>query len=194
MRKILILIFLLLCLSERAFAYQVCFEGVAAEEIRELISSISQLQTKQDRPPPTLFTLKKRAEKDKKAILSALHSFGFYEPDVSISYTGEFPHTTVLLQITSGPQYLFSDLSLVDSQGVPWWVRERCLNLQIGLPARADLILDTEEQILEELGGCGYPLACVAERKVVVDQACKGVSVTYVIEPGPLAYFRSFFY
>ena len=175
--------------SLEAFAYQVCFEGIAVQDIQELISSISQLQTKQDRPPPTLFTLKKRAEKDKKAIICAMHSFGYYEADVCLVYSGEFPDTTVRVQITPGPQYVFNKLSLVDSEGVPWWVRERCLNLQIGFPARSDKILDTEEQILEELGGCGYPLACIVERMIVVDQECKGVSVTYVIEAGPLAYF-----
>lgn len=189
MRKILILILLLLILSQRAIAYQVCFEGFASEEIREVIASISQLQTKKDRPPPTLFTLKKRAELDKIAIIRALHSFGFYEADVDLVYCGIFPDTTVRLQIALGPQYVFNTLSIVDGEGIPWWVREKCLNLQIGFPARSDVILDTEEQILEELGGCGYPLACVVDRVVEVDQDCKGVSVSFVIEPGPLAYF-----
>jgi len=188
MRKILILIPLLL-LSSKAFTYEVSFEGIAVQEIRELISSISQLHTKQDHPPPTFFTLKRRAEADKKSIINALHSFGLYEANVCLIYQGTFPDTTVLVHIDPGPQYIFNQLSIVDSDGTPWWVRERCLNLRVGSPAYSSVILDTEEQILAELGACGYPLACIADRQVVVNQESKEVNVTYIVEPGPIAYF-----
>ncbi len=189
MRKMLILIFLLFNLGQTLLAYQVIFEGVESKEIREVISSISKLDTEQDRAPPTFFTLKKRAEGDKKNIIKALHAFGFYEGEIHLLYHGEFPQVTVRVQIFLGDQYFFNGLNVIDDQGVPFMIRESPLALEMGLPARSDVILDTEEEIVDQLAACGYPMASILNREVVVDQACKGVSVNYIIQPGPLAYF-----
>lgn len=183
------LIFILLTLPRVVGAYQVCFEGVPTEEILTTITSVSHLYSESDRPPPTPFTLKKRAESDKKILIQVMHSYGFYEAEVELIYLGEFPDTTIRVQFTAGPQYLFGAMDIVDEENNPLFLNQASLDLKGGCPARSDVILDTQEQILEQLGYCGYPLASVVDRQVVVDQECKYVFVTYVVESGPIAYF-----
>jgi len=189
MRKWLIFIFLVLSTERVNGAYQVSFEGITSKEVLEVIEAVSQLQSDADRPPPTFFTLKKRVESDKINILQVLHSYGYYQADISIKYLGEFPDTTIRVQITTGPQYVFGSLLILDQEGNPLCINEPKLSLQTGCPARSDVILDTEEQILMEVGACGYPLATISNRSVIVDQANQTVNVTYTVYSGPLAYF-----
>ncbi|NGX61781.1 MAG: Translocation and assembly module TamA [Chlamydiae bacterium] len=170
-------------------AYQVSFTGAAPREVYETIEVVSQLKSEQDRPPPTLFTLKKRTERDKKTILEVLHAYGYYEGDVEISYVGAFPNTTVQIQIFAGPCYSFESLGVVDVWGIPLSLRIADFPVQVGCPALAESVLATEEEILGQLAYMSYPLATIANREVVVDQETKRVSVTFVVDSGPIAYF-----
>jgi translocation and assembly module TamA len=188
MRKFLILILLTFVYSLKTAAYQVCLEGIMSEEISLAIESVSQLKSEMHRPAPTFLTLQKRGEADKKAFIDVMHSFGFYDADVALIYWGAFPDTTVRSVISPGPQYVFKEIAIIDLQGMPLaGVETYCP--KIGSAARADVILNAEEYLLNGLGASGYPQANIADRKVWVDQESKSVSVTYVVDPGPLAYF-----
>lgn len=184
-----VLALILLCLSPYLAAYQVSFEGEMTQEIFLTIQEVSQLESDRERPPPTLFTLKRRAESDKKTLLQVLHAFGYYEGQIEITYLGAFPDTTVRLCFDLGPLYTFNTLSVIDEEGEPLCFDPCDLALQPGCPARSDVVLDTQDQILDEIGHLGYPFASMSDREVVVDQASKCVDVTYVVSPGPLAYF-----
>lgn len=179
-------IFLFLFLLTHLFAYQVSFEGNLSEEIFLMINAVSHLENEKSRPPPTLFTLKKRAESDKKTLLQALHSFGYYEAEITLSYWGEFPHTIVRVCFQPGPLYTVSSLVIVDEVDNPIPLPG---SLEIGTPALSASILNLEDQILEKIIAQGYPFASIQDRKVIVDQETKCVSVSYEVEKGPLAYF-----
>lgn len=181
--------FILLTLFSQAFAYQVSFEGNLPEEVFETATAISQLESECDRPPPTLFTLKKRAEGDKKTLLQVIHAFGYYEGGIEIDYFGVFPDTTVRIFFKPGPVYTFDSLCILDEEGDPLCIDTSELAVQIGCPARSDMILDAQDQILEKIACWGYPLSSIVDREVIVDQESKRVSVTYVVHPGPIAYF-----
>lgn len=192
MRKCLIIIFLFFPLFAYSFlhgAYQVNFENIPSEEIRETIHSVSQLQTEQERPPPTFFTLKKRAESDKKTILQILHAYGYYEAEIGIIYLGNFPDTTIRVQIIPGPQYLFGSLEILNKNGTFLMIPQASLNIKAGCPALSSLIIDSEEQILLEVEKCGYSFPSIFKRDVIVDQESKKVFVSFTVDPGPLAYF-----
>lgn len=181
--------FILLLTASPLAAYQVCFEGVASTEIREVIASVSKLNSDQARPPPTFFTLKKRAESDKKALIEVMHAFGYYDAEVSLIYWGKFPDITIRVEIETGAQYFFESLVIKDENGLPLLIDSDEFNIKIGSPVRADVILDTQEQILEELGSCGHPHASIVDRIVTADQESKTVFVEFIVAPGPLAYF-----
>lgn len=187
MRRFLLLISL--CFCSHLFAYQVSFEGNLPEEIFTTVSEVSQLESERCRPPPTLFTLKKRAEADKKTLLQVLHAFGFYEGEIEISYFGSFPDTTVRVFFNPGRVYTFSSLTVFDEQGQTLCLDTSAFALKIGCPARSDAVLETQDQILTQIACSGYPLSGIVDRKVIVDQESKTVSVVYVAHTGPLAYF-----
>ncbi|MCH9626624.1 MAG: Translocation and assembly module subunit TamA [Chlamydiales bacterium] len=177
----------LFCLCIPAYAYQVSFEGDLPDEIFCMASEISQLESDKERPPPTLFTLKKRAESDKKTLIGMMHAYGYYESEITIDYLGAFPDTTVRLYFEPGPVYTFGSVELLYEEETPLYLSD--LGLKIGCPARSDTILDTQEQIEEQIACLGYPMAAITGREVVVDQECKQVFVTYTLHKGPIAYF-----
>jgi translocation and assembly module TamA len=179
----------LIAIPHLGSAYQVCFEGNVSLEIKDAIESISQLLNEKSHPPPTFFTLKKRAESDKKTVIQLLHAFGFYEADVSLIFLGEFPDTTIRLQIFPGIQYCFGPPAIVNEENMSMEFCLSNLSLKGGLPARSDVILESEEKIFETLAANGFPLARILKREVVVDQDSKLVFVKYIVNSGPLAYF-----
>ncbi len=188
MRKLLIFILLIAFLSFKADGYQISFEGLPSVEIFDIVDSVSELKSTTLRQAPSLFTLKKRAESDKNAIIDVMHAFGFYDAEVTLHFLGEFPDTLVQIVVSSGPQYYFGEVTMTDNKSNPLSISGD-FSVTMGLPARTDAILDTEEQILNLLGSEGYPLATLVNRDVVVDQASKTVCVAYTIDMGPIAYF-----
>jgi translocation and assembly module TamA len=63
------------------------------------------------------------------------------------------------------------------------------VGLKIGGPATAQPVLAAEQRIVRTLSEQGFPLARVADRRVVVDRATKTMDVTYTVDAGPLAAF-----
>ncbi|MFZ0565385.1 MAG: BamA/TamA family outer membrane protein [Chlamydiales bacterium] len=190
MKRLLAIFFLLvLCKGTLLGAYRISFEGAVSSTLLTTIKSVSRLETEKNSPPPTFFILKKWGESDKQNLIQVLHAYGFFEGDIDIEYLGEFPDVLVSVQIKRGPQYYFDSLSICDEQNMPISLSPSSLDLKVGCPALSEVILNTEDQILEQLACCGYPLAALANREVVVDQATKRVSVTYSVSRGPLAYF-----
>lgn len=170
-------------------AYQIHFEGAPTIEILSIIESVSHLNSEKSRPPPTLFTLKKRAESDKKILVQVLHAYGYYEGTIRIEYLGTFPDTTVTVQIESGPEYHFGPPLLSDENGENLRFPDLTLDLKEGCLARADVILDTQDQILEHIACLGYPLAKIERQQVVVDQKTKTVHVSYILCKNERAFF-----
>ena len=63
------------------------------------------------------------------------------------------------------------------------------LDITLWEPALPSEILKAEDNLIDILNNEGYPLAKIAKRNVVADQATKQVSVTFTVEQGPLANF-----
>ncbi len=78
---------------------------------------------------------------------------------------------------------------ILEEDGMPLCLAESSFSLRPGYAATSDAVLDTQDQILEQISCMGYPLASIIDRQVVVDQESKKVFVTFVVSRGPLAYF-----
>ncbi|MEZ5314761.1 MAG: BamA/TamA family outer membrane protein [Chlamydiales bacterium] len=178
-----------LSFSSPFFAYHISFEGDLPEEIFTTISAASQLNNDYNHPPPTFFILKKQAEKDKKTLLQVLHAFGYYDGEIEIHYSGQFPNTTVHIFFNLGQAYTFDAITILDQEKLALCLDTSTFKLKIGDPAHSNSVIETQEEILMQMHSFGYPLALVHDRKVLVDQENKSVSVTYIVQSGPLAYF-----
>lgn len=76
-----------------------------------------------------------------------------------------------------------------DSNSCPEVPLEK-LGIELGGPALPLKILEAEDLLLEYLNYQGYPLADIAKREVVADQAAFTISVKLFVDPGPLAYLN----
>jgi translocation and assembly module TamA len=63
------------------------------------------------------------------------------------------------------------------------------IGLKPGQPFRTADLLNGEEELLRKLKNRGFPFPEIADRRVVVDHATQYVSVTLVVNPGPVATF-----
>lgn len=84
----------------------------------------------------------------------------------------------------------------VDSQKPDELMAENCCHISLGdigvqlkKPANAKVILDAELKVLGRLSECGFPLAKVENREVIVDGKTKGVRVFLDVKTGPKAKF-----
>lgn len=189
-KQITLLSILLLFFSFAEANYRVGFYNIPSPEIYETMQSISQLVGSQKNPPPTLFTLKKRAEADLPLFKDVLRAYGYFDAYITLGYQGTFPNITVTVLVSPGPSYRFSAINIEDAEGNPLTIcNHNSLALQIGCPARFDTILDTKDQIKHEMSCLGYPFAEIIDHKIIVDQESKELSVTYRVNKGEIAHF-----
>lgn len=178
------------------FGYEVVFDEVKDPEALKLIQSVSQLEKLKNTSSITLTGLKRRAEWDMTNLIKALHSLAYYNAkvDFSIENQGEL----VLVKVDLGPVYPLSDFQIIYTQnGAPWepetacWIDFKDLKIELGKPAKPELILNAEDILLDQLNLKGYAFATIQKHEVLVDQQQKNVQVILYADIGPLTYFGS---
>ena len=178
--------------AEPQAKYSVQFEGVKGD-LRELIESVSRLKTFENRPPPILAGIERRAEGDVEELNEVLRSEGYYDGHVSYSIAEEQTPARVTVTIDPGPEYILTEFNIryVDAdkqqRGTPQGAETPMIPL--GVRARAPVIVADEARLVDSLTRHGYPYARAVDRKVVVDHRSRTVGVTVDIEPGPLGHF-----
>jgi len=182
-------------------AYAVVIEGSVDDDVRETMKLTSTLVTLRDQPPPTLLALRRRAEGDIPGLVQVLHSFGYYDGEVTfrVDSYGDDP-AVVTLVIDQGRVYLLKKMEVyaVGTEGVELTAEERkiieslrarALGLPLGDPALATDIVAARERLLAAIAKHGYPLAGLIKEDVVVDKAAREVTVVYRIVLGKKAFF-----
>ena len=175
------------------FRYRAEFTGVDEKPLLALLESASQLMTLADRPPPTLAALERRVRADLDRLNKVLRSQGYY--DARLDYrleTNEKP-VRVFVDIATGVRYLLDEYTIrysgpgSDDPDLP---RDAgSIGLTLGQPARAEIVVDARQRLMETLANVGHPLAKVVEQSVVVDHASDSMSVVIDITPGERARF-----
>lgn len=150
-------------------------------------------------------SLLQAAQARRARIASALRSKGYYDARViatvdnhpiedasaldAIGAEPEAQKANFVFNVATGPVYRVTDLELdgpkevVDYPGVD----RGKLSLVPGQPADAATILNTENQILDQVRDHGYALAKIVRREVLIDHATREAKVTYYLQPGPTA-------
>ena len=178
--------------SGPAVKYSVRFEGVK-NSLHDLISSVSRLKTFENKPPPTIAGVRRRARDDVDKIGEVLRSEGYYEGHVRFAIDRDQSPVKVTFTIETGPEYTLSqyDIRYVTDDGTQRLAPEgaETPKIPLGMRARAPLIVGYEGRIVDSLTRHGYPYAKAVDRKVVVDQRTRTVAVTVDVNPGPLGRF-----
>jgi translocation and assembly module TamA len=165
-------------------SYNVEFEGLDDPRTLREIKLASHLTSLKRRPPASINALRYRADSDIPELIKVLQARGYYEGTVNIQIQKINKDLNVTVMIDPGPRYRLEayDIHLYcESPEIPndcCHVTLQDVGVQLDKPALIESILDAELKVLERLSECGYPLAKIEHREVVVDGKTKGVRVS----------------
>lgn len=174
--------------------YQVTFVGLNDEKALSSIRDASDLITLESRPPASINGIRYRIAGDIPEMLKVLRAYGYYDASITSDVQMENESAQVTIYLHTGPQYTLGSYEVTrgnceEKAEVPCCspLTPNLLGLKIGAPALSVNLVNAELNILSELSRCGYPLASIEKRKVIVDMAKKNVEAAACIDEGPLS-------
>ena len=179
-----------------ALPYEINFVGLKDDAAVKAMLDASDLVTLQDRPPASMNGLRYRIAGDIPDLLKVLRAYGYYDASITSDVQIEKEKIQVYLLIHPGPQYTLASYEVYNGDCKQLAEIPSCepftpekLGLKLGSPALSVNIVNAELALLTELSRCGYPLASVEKRRVIVDMAEKHVEAAACIDEGPLSKF-----
>lgn len=179
-----------------AIPYEVNFVGLDDERALNSIRDAADLITLQERPPASVNGIRYRIAGDIPDMLKVLRAYGYYDATITSESSIENETAQVTIFIHSGPQYTLRSYSVFHGDcSVPAEIpccaplTPELLGLKVGAPAISVSIVNAELNLLNELSRCGYPLASIEKRRVIVDMEEKNVEAAACIDEGPLSKF-----
>jgi len=178
----------------RGVPYEVEIAGDGLDaELRARIEAVADTVRGRDLPPANALLLRRRAEDDVARITQLLQAEGYYAGHVRAEVRpAERPEGVyrVRLEVIPGPRYVFGEMRIeVEDESGFQPPPPRRLGLEPGAPARADVVLEAERQLLERARAEGHAFAALGRRRLVVDHERHTMDVVLRIRPGPKAAF-----
>lgn len=179
--------------------YSLTIDSTENADLDEAIQASSQLFTLKETPPESLYVLIDRARNDTPRIQTALSSFGYYKPKITItvdgfdvnSPSGQPPNmedtrktASVRIKIDKGPLYHLRDIVL---EGDAPAEAHAALNLKSGMPAEAQKVLDTQKALIKKLRESGYAFAKVDPPVAYADDAAHVLDIHFTVQSGKKA-------
>ncbi|SRR6266851_3602361 len=171
--------------------YRAEITGAEDSELADLLDSISELKTLEDKPPASEEALRRRADRDLERLVDAAHSLGYWDAEFSYDVNTEAEPAKVAVTVKSGPLYHVASVKVVGPGGQPLSLPEdeKKLPLKTGDPARTAPVVATETALLGAYRDSGHPFAKVDNRRVEIDRDIQTMEVTYTLDPGPVMRF-----
>lgn len=184
-----------LALIAGGISYQVEFEGLDDSRTLKEMKLASHLTSLKKRPPASINALRYRADSDIPSLIKVLHAHGYYEGKVNVQIHEAYNTVTVVVRVDPGPRYKLEAFDIHLYCESPE-VSNTCCHVSLedagvllNKPAQTEAILDAELKVLQKLSECGYPLAKMENREVVVDGKTKTVRVDLYVKTGQKAEF-----
>lgn len=173
--------------------YTVQYLGTDDSAVKTALKSSTQLSTLKKHPPDTLSALRYRAESDIPTILQVLRAYGYYEAQVDVKVEEGFETAYVLVNIQPGSLYTLSsfhiDYQTNTGDEPPHGAAIFDLGLSLKERMSAKEEIEAEEKLLSYLSEQGFPLASIADRKIIVNGQTKTVDVQIKVKTGPRCSF-----
>jgi translocation and assembly module TamA len=176
-------------------SYSVEFEGLEDSRALKEMRLASHLTSLKKRPPASINALRYRADSDIPTLIKVLHAHGYYEGKVNIQIHEMHGEITVVVRVDPGPRYRLEAFLIHLFCESPEVANTCCsislgdVGVQLNKPAQTESILDAELKVLQRLSECGYPLAKIDSREVIVDGNTKTVRVNLNVKTGHIAEF-----
>lgn len=179
--------------EEEAVPYRTVLEGVEDAGLRAILEGSSQLIALGAKPPATVVGLRRRAEGDIERLGTALRSEGYYKPEITLELDSESTPALVTLRIAPGPRYKLQAYEITfDGNPPPAEADQPTLaeiGIELGMPARAPVVVSAEQELVKLLQQRSYPFARVSERKTFVNHENREMTVRLDINAGQAAVF-----
>src|SRR3990167_1573799 len=179
-----------------ALTYEVEFIGIKESEVVQSMKDVSNLVSMRNRPPASVNGLRYRIASDIPSFIDVLHAYAYYDAKISSDIREVDGIYQVDLLVEPGIQYELGSYQVYKGDCTQIARIPECppfkpkkLGLKIGDPALAVSIVNAELNLLTQLSRCGYPLAKVEKRRVIVDMEEKKVEAASCIQEGPFAKF-----
>jgi translocation and assembly module TamA len=191
--RFILLAFLLVCVPSHACseetlnAYQVRIEGISSQDLLQEITKVSNCVALQDRPPASLDLLRKRADEDVSLFSQWLRAHGYFGSHTEATIDETTKPFNVIFKVDTGPPFLLRSVDMQVAGKIEKAMPD--LGLVLGVPFDAATLVRSQNQLVREFTKKGFPLAKVADRRIVVDHADHSVAVTFFVSPGPPAQF-----
>ena len=179
--------------------YVVNLGPTADPALHAALVASSNLVALRSTAPVGPFALVLRARQDAERFRTALHSFGYYQGQVTIRIDGQpldapglpallgaapaQPPVPVTVSFAPGPLFHIAKVTLV---GTAPAAARAALGLTPGAPALAASVLAARDRLLASLRGDGYALAKVTLKPAVVYPDRQVMDVTYAVDSGPV--------
>jgi translocation and assembly module TamA len=171
--------------------YRVEIVGAEDSELADLLDSVSELKTLEDKVPASEEALRRRADRDLERLADAARSLGYWDAEFSYEVDTEAEPAKVAVTVKPGPLYHVASIKVVGPGGQPLSIPqdEKKLPLKPGDPARTAPVVAAETALLRAFGDSGHPFAKVDNRRVEIDRDTQTMEVTYTLDPGPVMRF-----
>ncbi len=171
--------------------YRAEITGAEDSDLADLLDSVSELKTLEDKTPASEEALRRRADRDLGRLADAAHSLGYWDAEFSYDVNTEAEPAKVVVTVKPGPLYHVALVKMLGPNGQPLSIpqNEKKLPLKPGDPARTAPVVVAENALLAAFGDSGHPFAKVDNRRVEIDRDAQTMEVTYTLDPGPLMRF-----
>src|ERR1700731_1679294 len=105
-----------LVLGPAAYAdlnYRVEITGAEDSELADLLDSVSELKTLEDKVPASEEALRRRADRDLERLADAAHSLGYWDAELSYEVYTEAEPAKVTVTVKPGPLYHVASIKVV---------------------------------------------------------------------------------
>lgn len=173
------------------YRYDVTIEGAPTDAIGNLLEESSRLRQLEDRPPPSLAALRRRADADVAGFQKVLQSEGYYAAEVAYKLDSSADPAEIRFEIKPGPVFRISkfDINFKGAAELPEKPALSELGIEMGMAARSEPVVNAATDVVTNLAHHGYPDAAIEKQDAIVDFATDTMEVTLTIDTGALLYF-----
>ncbi|RDE09429.1 outer membrane protein assembly factor [Pelagibacterium lacus] len=180
--------------------YTLTFETGAEGELDGALRGASNLWGDRDAPASGVPGLLAKARGDYARLTGALYNLGYYGGAVSILVNGReaaslspdasLPEpATIVVTVNPGPQFVFGRLAVANRAPGPVAPEDMVdapeeIGFVSGQVARATIVAQAEQRLVQAWRQLGYPKAEIASRNVVADHRTTALDVTITVDPG----------
>lgn len=183
--------------------YTITFETGAEGQVDDVLRGASNLWGDREQPASGVAGLLAKARGDYARLTGALYNLGYYGGAISILVNGReasaIPPDAALpdpvaitVTVNPGPQFIFGNLRVDNRAPGPVLPQDEVeppedIGFVPGGVARATIVAQAEQRLVEAWRQLGYPKAEIASREVVADHPSRTLDVTIAVNPGRYA-------